>query len=74
MATVEQPQQPQPEEVSNEAMATVAEYAPVTAERKVRNDLETKLPKPCNLRSYIHYISITYIFVHKITGELDFLK
>ncbi|KAM5561735.1 peroxygenase 2-like [Rosa sericea] len=46
MATVEQQQQPQPEEASKEAMATVAENAPITAERKVRNDLETKLPKP----------------------------
>ncbi|BFG37239.1 peroxygenase [Prunus yedoensis var. nudiflora] len=34
------------QQVSNEAMATVAEKAPITAERKVRNDLETKLPKP----------------------------
>ncbi|GAV83000.1 Caleosin domain-containing protein, partial [Cephalotus follicularis] len=33
-------------EISNESMATVAEKAPVTAERKVRADLETKLPKP----------------------------
>ncbi|KAL5566855.1 hypothetical protein UlMin_030019 [Ulmus minor] len=32
--------------VSNEAMATVADKAPITAERKVRADLETKLPKP----------------------------
>ncbi|KAF5742237.1 peroxygenase [Tripterygium wilfordii] len=33
-------------EVSNEAMATVAQKAPVTAERSVRSDLDTKLPKP----------------------------
>ncbi|KAL7185071.1 hypothetical protein ACSBR2_027077 [Camellia fascicularis] len=31
---------------SNEAMATVAEKAPITAQRKVRSDLDTKLPKP----------------------------
>jgi hypothetical protein len=37
------------DQVSKEAMATVAEKAPITAERKVRGDLETKLPKPCNL-------------------------
>lgn len=33
-------------EAVEEAMATVAEKAPVTAERRVPNDLETKLPKP----------------------------
>ncbi|KAM3753090.1 hypothetical protein ACB098_03G067900 [Castanea mollissima] len=33
-------------EVSKEAMKTVAEMAPITAERKVRDDLESKLPKP----------------------------
>ncbi|XP_059439598.1 peroxygenase 2-like [Corylus avellana] len=34
------------EAMSKEAMATVAEKAPITAERKVRADLEPKLPKP----------------------------
>ncbi|KAM7532177.1 hypothetical protein LguiB_035587 [Lonicera macranthoides] len=29
-----------------ETMATVAEKSPVTADRKVRSDLDTKLPKP----------------------------
>lgn len=52
MATVEQQQQQPQEEASNEAMATVAEKAPITAERKVCNDLETKLPKPCNIHCY----------------------
>ncbi|OMO84464.1 Caleosin [Corchorus capsularis] len=33
-------------EPSEGSMATVAERAPLTAERKVRSDLETKLPKP----------------------------
>ncbi|TKY61350.1 peroxygenase 3 [Spatholobus suberectus] len=33
-------------EASNEAMATVADKAPVTAERKVPEDLDTMLPKP----------------------------
>lgn len=35
------------ENASRDSMATVAEKAPVTAQRKVRADLETKLPKPC---------------------------
>lgn len=33
-------------EASNQAMATVADKAPVTAQRKVTQDLDTKLPKP----------------------------
>lgn len=31
----------------SEAFATTAPLAPVTGERKVRNDLEETLPKPC---------------------------
>ncbi|KAF7132282.1 hypothetical protein RHSIM_Rhsim09G0133500 [Rhododendron simsii] len=34
------------ENASRDSMTTVAEKAPVTAQRKVRADLETKLPKP----------------------------
>ncbi|XP_059669645.1 peroxygenase-like [Cornus florida] len=37
---------PASEKASEEAMATVADRSPVTAERKVRADLESKLPKP----------------------------
>ncbi|XP_057463482.1 probable peroxygenase 3 isoform X1 [Actinidia eriantha] len=37
---------PHNEKPSSEAMATVAEKSPITAQRKVRSDLETKLPKP----------------------------
>ncbi|XP_024926228.1 peroxygenase isoform X2 [Ziziphus jujuba] len=33
-------------EATSDAMATIAEKAPITAERKVRTDLESKLPKP----------------------------
>ncbi|KAK9269854.1 hypothetical protein L1049_025427 [Liquidambar formosana] len=33
-------------ELEEDAMATEARHAPVTHERKVRNDLETTLPKP----------------------------
>ena len=32
---------------ASEAFATTAPLAPVTSERKVRSDLEEKLPKPC---------------------------
>ena len=34
-------------EASAEAMATTAEKSPITLERKVRSDLDTNLPKPC---------------------------
>ncbi|CAM8888915.1 unnamed protein product [Rhodiola kirilowii] len=40
-------------EPSKDSLATVAEKAPITAERKVRNDLETKLPKPYMPRALI---------------------
>ncbi|KAK7337937.1 hypothetical protein VNO77_18529 [Canavalia gladiata] len=33
-------------EASNEAMSTVADKAPITAQRKLPEDLDTKLPKP----------------------------
>ena len=33
--------------MENEALATEARVAPVTSQRKVRNDLENSLPKPC---------------------------
>jgi len=31
-----------------DSIATVAEKAPVTAERRVRTDLDDRLPKPCS--------------------------
>jgi peroxygenase len=34
-------------EASRATMSTVAHKAPITIERKVPNDLDTKLPKPC---------------------------
>ncbi|KAL9674825.1 hypothetical protein QQ045_003024 [Rhodiola kirilowii] len=41
------------ESSNKDSMATVAEKAPITAERKVRGDLETKLPKPYFPRALI---------------------
>jgi hypothetical protein len=49
-------------EVSKEAMETVAEKAPITAERKVRGDLETKLPKPCNVLFFFPFPFFFFFF------------
>ncbi|MED6131127.1 Peroxygenase [Stylosanthes scabra] len=46
-------EQSQPQSLSHEAMATVADRAPITAERKVPTDLETKLPKPYMPRALV---------------------
>jgi len=44
-------------EPANDSMATVADKAPVTAQRKVPQDLDTKLPKPCDpLSSYFGFL------------------
>lgn len=40
-----------------EALATEARYAPVTFERKVQDDLEVTLPKPCKLCDFLSFIS-----------------
>lgn len=44
------------EMASQEKIVTVAEKAPVTAKRKVRDDLETTLFKPCNRLYLLHYM------------------
>lgn len=45
---------------SADAMLTVAEKAPLTAQRKLRSDLDSKLPKPC-MHACIHLV---YMFIY----------
>lgn len=40
-------------EMERDSMITEAHNAPVTAQRRVRTDLETSLPKPCKLVSIV---------------------
>lgn len=51
-------------QASKDAMATVADKAPITSQRKVPEDLDTKLPKPCNLFFLIQFLLI-YFFAFK---------
>jgi len=37
--------------MERESLMTEAQNAPVTAQRRVRNDLENSLPKPCKYQS-----------------------
>lgn len=67
-------------DVGADSIATVAEKAPVTVERRVRTDLDDRLPKPC---SYTLSLSILFFFpvfvyiytfyVSKIIHIYDFL-
>jgi hypothetical protein len=68
-------------EASNEAMKTVAEMAPITAERKVRDDLDSRLPKPCNvlisflfLLFYLVYNKIFFFFLYIFVWDSKYLK
>lgn len=55
-------------ETSHEAMATVANKAPITSERKLPEDLDTKLPKPCN-----HSLLLLFLCVFDGIKEYDIL-
>ena len=56
----------------SETMATEARYAPVTMERRVRADLETTLPKPCQFFffSFFFYSLITFELVYCLMTDL----
>ncbi|PIA36256.1 hypothetical protein AQUCO_03400276v1 [Aquilegia coerulea] len=47
--------------MADDSFATVASKAPITAERKIRSDLEESLPKPCNSSNLFHLINCSCI-------------
>lgn len=58
-------------EASSDAMATVAEKAPITAERKVRGDLDAKLPKPCKFIFILICIRCIWMSCACVVFEFD---
>jgi hypothetical protein len=50
--------------MERETLATEARYTPVTAERRVRDDLEVSFPKPCKLSDFFSYCMSFLVFLH----------
>jgi len=51
-------------EMEGESMITEAHNAPVTAQRRVRSDLETSIPKPCKFQFFTKWVvdEIMYLY------------
>ncbi|WVY94243.1 hypothetical protein V8G54_033331 [Vigna mungo] len=58
-------------EAANESMATVADKAPVTAQRKVPEDLDTKLPKPSLIAPDTENVDGTWGYKHNDMSVLQ---
>lgn len=50
-------------EITEDAMATEAMHAPVTSQRRLRTDLDDKLPKPCMLSLPFQFLFSHILFL-----------
>lgn len=57
-------------EMERESMITEARNAPVTAQRRVRSDLETSIPKPCKFQFFNSFFILNSFPQNKVKEVL----